>query len=106
MFIVRTLEPDRLGGSKKQLSKEYFEPSQKVLQDDPERAEEEARMLMEQQRKDKKRNKKKEYMKKKRAKLMETAKVTDFDHAILLNYQQLNTAEGASAGSRLMRTVP
>jgi len=47
MFIVRTLEPDRLGGSKKQLSKEYLEPSQKVLQDDPERAEEEARMLME-----------------------------------------------------------
>jgi len=48
MFIVRTLEPDRLGGSKKQLSKEYFEASSKVLQDDPERAEEEARMLMEQ----------------------------------------------------------
>jgi len=30
MFVVRTLEPDRLGGSKKQVSKEYIEPS-KVL---------------------------------------------------------------------------
>lgn len=84
MFIVRTLEPDRLGGSKKQLSREYFEPSSKLLQDDPERAEEEARLLMEQQRKEKKRNKKKGYIKKKKAKLMETAKVTEFDQAILI----------------------
>ena len=105
MFIVRTLEPDRLGGSKKQLSKEYLEPSQKVLQDDPERAEEEARMLMEQQRKDKKRNKKKEYMKKKKAKLMETSKVTEFDHAILLNYHNYNdgSSNNNNIGSRLMR---
>ena len=48
MFIVRTLEPDRQGGSKKQLSREYLEPSKLLIHDDPERAEEEARMLMEQ----------------------------------------------------------
>ena len=43
-------------------------------------------MFMEQQRKEKKRNKKKGYMKKKKAKLMETAKVTEYDQAILLAY--------------------
>ena len=48
MFIVRTLEPDRLGNSKKQLSREYMEASKVLLQDDPERAEEEASMLIEQ----------------------------------------------------------
>lgn len=85
MFIVRTLEPDRLGNSKKQLSREYMEASKVLLQDDPERAEEEARMLIEQQRKDKKRQKKREYMKKKKAKMMETAKTTPFDEALINN---------------------
>ena len=46
--MVRTLEPDRLGGGKKQVSKEYVELSRVLLQDDPERAEEEARMLLDQ----------------------------------------------------------
>lgn len=87
MFVVRTLEPDRLGGGKKQLSKEYVEPSKVLIQDDPERAEEEARMLLEQQRRDKKRSKKKEYMKKKKAKQQECAKQTAFDEAILLYAQ-------------------
>lgn len=48
MFIVRTLEPDRAGGSRKQVSREFIEPSRVLIQDDPEKAEEEARMLMEQ----------------------------------------------------------
>lgn len=48
MFIVRTLEPDRAGGSRKQVSREFIEPSKVLIQDDPEKAEEEARMLMEQ----------------------------------------------------------
>jgi|LauGreDrversion4_2_1035121.scaffolds.fasta_scaffold141083_2 hypothetical protein len=47
MFVVRTLEPDRSGGSKKQVSKEFIEPSKTLMQDDPERADEEARMLLE-----------------------------------------------------------
>ena len=84
MFVVRTLEPDRLGGGRKQVSKEYVEPSRVLVQDDPERAEEEARMLLEQQRRDKKRSKKKEYMKKKKAKQQECSKQTVFDEELLL----------------------
>ena len=105
MFIVRTLEPDRLGGSKKQLSKEYFEASKVLVQDDPDKAEEEARLLMEQQRKDKKRQKKREYMKKKKAKMMETGRTTVFDEALLINALQIQgTTE--TMGSRMMREVP
>ena len=48
MFVVRTLEPDRVGGGRKPVSREFVEPSKILIQDDPDRAEEEAKLLMEQ----------------------------------------------------------
>jgi len=107
MFVVRTLEPDRLGGGRKQVSKEYVEPSRILVQDDPERAEEEARMLLEQQRRDKKRSKKKEYMKKKKAKQQECSKQTLFDEALLLqasHVSQQTFKDGATMGAYLLRS--
>ena len=62
-------------------------------------------MLMEQQRRDKKRQKKREYMKKKKARIMETAKITKFDEALMMHHT-LNLMNFESVGSKLMRRMP